>query len=110
MHVFVQVYDNNGAFTIYEIESPITVNPDLSNLTNIISNLISANPYFLTNKILNEGSYLQFLQEMLVISSLLNEQSLRDKFGLVSKYNSSLNYFPETWGPVSNFHGVLAVI
>ena len=32
INVFVQVYDTNGAFTIYDILTPVTVIPDFTNL------------------------------------------------------------------------------
>ena len=108
MSLIIQVYDNKGAYTSYEIESKITVIPDLYNLTYIVTNLITASPYFYINKILNEGSYLSSLQELQLISSLLNEQSLRDKYGLVCQDNSTVS-FPKTYGPLSNYSGVLAV-
>lgn len=95
------MYDDNDAFTLYNIESQITVWPDHSNLTNldyIMEKLISRDSQFETNKILNEGSYLLSLQEIQTISSLMNDQSLSDKYGLV--LNNQLNppFFPQTFG------------
>ena len=106
MSICVQVYDNDGAFSLYDLEASITVLPDLSNLNSIMNNVISANPFFATNIRLNQGSYLDSLQELQTISSLLNEQSLRDKGGLIVKDNTTINYFPLIYGPLTNFAGV----
>ncbi len=108
MKLYVQIYDNDKAFAIYEILQPITVLPDYSNFETTIQQLITRNPHFSTNVILNEGSFLLSIQEIQRISSLLNDQSLSDKFGLV--LNGSGTIFPQTFGPVSNFSGVSPVI
>ena len=107
MTIIAQVYDNNNAYSVYEIEQKVIVIPDLYVLDNIINNLLVKDTSFLTNKILNEGSFLPTLQEIQMISSLLNEQSWRDKLGL--KLNGSGPIFPQTFGPLSNFSGVIPV-
>jgi len=109
MSVYVQVYDNDGAFTIYKIEENVTVVPDFSNFQVTINNLIARSPSFSINKILNEGSFLTSLQEIQAISSLLNEQSLLDKLGLLRQDNSESSYFPQVYGPLCNYGGVNAV-
>jgi hypothetical protein len=107
LKVYVQIYDDDKAFAIYEIPQPITVLPNFSNLQTTIDQLISKNPLFSTNIILNEGSYLLSIQEIQRISSLLNEQSLSDKFGLI--LNGNAPFFPQTFGPLSNYSGVFPV-
>jgi hypothetical protein len=73
-----------------------------------MSKLISNEPRFETNQILKEGSYLSSLQEIQTISSLLNEQSLTDKFELIrSERNFSL--FPQTFGPLFKYSQIRAV-
>ena len=109
LNLYVQIYDNDKAFAVIEVSPYITVVLDSSNLQTIIDQLITKNPYFSTNKILNEGSYLLTIQEIQRITSLLNEQSLSDKFGLVLNKNAFAN-FPETFGPLSNYSGVTPVI
>ena len=102
-YIYVQVYDNDEAFSIYKIETPITVWSDRSNLTNLtetITKLINGDPLFQSNVILNEGSYLSSVQEIQTISSLLNDQSLSDKFGLISYEKKDLRLFPQTLGPL----------
>jgi len=95
--IYVQIYDDDEAFAVYEIQNPITIFADRTNFTDTMSKLISNDPKFETNQILKEGSYLSSLQEIQTISSLLNDQSLGDKFGLIkSEGNSSL--FPQTFG------------
>ncbi len=109
LNLYVQIYDNDKAFAEFEVSPYITVVPDSSNLQSTIDQLITENPYFSTNKILNEGSYLLTIQEIQRISSLLNEQSLSDKLGLILNRNAFMN-FPETFGPLSNYSGVKPVI
>ena len=107
MNVYIQIYDNDTAFGVYEIEQAITVYPDFSNFQTEIEQLITQSPLFRTNIILNEGSYLQSIQEIQRISSMLNEQSLSDKLGLILNGNAPI--FPQTFGPLSNYTGVSPV-
>ena len=108
MSIYIQVFDSNGAFTTYVINQPVTVLPDISVLESNINKIISRDPFLSTNIILNQGSYLNSIQELQLISSLLNQQSLADKFGLISNMSSPI--FPYTYGPLSNFSGVAPVI
>jgi hypothetical protein len=87
----------------------VTVVPDFSNFQATMNNLIARSPSFSINKILNEGSFLTSLQEIQAISSLLNEQSLSDKLGLLTQDNSAISYFPQVYGPFCNYGGVNAV-
>ena len=106
--IYVQIYDNDEALAVHEIQHPITILADRNNFTNTLSKLISRDPLFETNRILNEGSYLSSLQEIQTISSLLNDQSLADKFGLISSLkNASL--FPQTFGPLFKYSTIRAV-
>jgi hypothetical protein len=106
--IYVQIYDNDEAFAVYEIQNQITILADRKNFTNTLSKLISRDPLFKTNRILNEGSYLPSLQEIQTISSLLNDQSLADKFGLISSLkNTSL--FPQTFGPLFKYSTIRKV-
>ncbi len=107
MIVYIQIYDNDKAFAVCEISQPITVVPDFPNLQTTIEQLILQSPHFRTNIILNEGSYLSSIQEIQRISSLLNEQSLSDKLGLI--LNGSAPMFPQTFGPLSSYSGVKPV-
>ena len=108
IQIFVQVYDNNGAFTIYDIMTPITVVPDFTNFESIKDKLISADPIFSTNVILNQGSYLNNIQIIQSIASLLNIQSYSDKLGAI--LNKSSIAFPQIYGPMADYAGVNAVI
>jgi hypothetical protein len=45
VNLYVQIYDNDGAFTIYDLPEFITVYPDKNNLTAKISSLIWGDPY-----------------------------------------------------------------
>jgi hypothetical protein len=106
--IYIQIYDNDEAFAVYEIQNPITIQADRNNFTNTLSKLISRDPLFETNRILNEASYLPSLQEIQTISSLLNDQSLADKFGLISSLkNTSL--FPQTFGPLFKYSTIRTV-
>ncbi len=108
LNLYVQVYDNDGAFTVYEIPQSITVYPHETNLTTLTNDLITENPSFESNVILYEGSFKESIQEIQRISSLLNEQSLSDKLGLIM--NGDAPIFPQTYGPLWNFSGVIPVI
>ena len=107
MKIYVQIYDNDGAFTIYDLPQFITVYPDKTNFTARINSLISEDPFFETNIILNEGSSVKSIQEVQRVSSLLNDQSLSDKLGLISKTNAPL--FTQMYGPLWNYSGVFPV-
>jgi hypothetical protein len=61
-----------------------------------------------TNIILNEGSFIKSIQEIQRISSLLNDQSLSDKLGLILKADAPI--FPQTYGPLWNYSSVVPVI
>ena len=106
MRLFVQVYDDDGAFVIYEISQSIIVRPNLTDLDTTIQKLILPDLNFDTNVVLNQGSYLPCVQIIQIISSLINEQSLSDKLGLILKDNSSSYLFPQTYGAIENFTGV----
>jgi hypothetical protein len=112
MNIYAQIYDNNGAFRVYNLPDTIIVQPDFTSLSDVEQGLISKNMSFETNKILNVGSYLPSLQEIQPISSLLNEQSLRDMLGLIESLNKRnvLSTFPQIYGLLNNYDGVLAVI
>jgi hypothetical protein len=103
----VQIFDDDGAYTIYHLNQNITVTPYLLNLTMTIENLNAGDPFLRPNDILSQGSYLLSVQETQQIASLLNQQSLSDKLGLIS--NDSFTLFPQTYGPLANFAGVNAV-
>ena len=107
MNLYVQVYDNDGAFTIYEMPQPIAIYPNETNLTSLMNDLITENPSFESNINLYEGSFLKSIQEIQRISSLLNDQSLSDKLGLILKGDAPI--FPQTYGPLWNYSGVLPV-
>ena len=107
MNVYIQVIDEEGAFSTFKIEQPVTVIPDVTNLKSMIQKIINEDPYFISNIILNEGSYLGSIQELQSICALLNEQSLSDKLGLILKKIAPV--FPHRSGPLSNYSGVVAV-
>ena len=82
----------------------------MANLETVIGKLTLPDLNYDSNVILNEGAYLQSLQVIQGISSLLNQQSLSDKYGLIMKDNSKAYLFPNTFGPLSYFSGVKPVI
>jgi len=107
MNIYAQIYDNDTAFTVFLISQQVTVLPDFTDLDKTINQLIMQNSQFSTIVILNEGSYLLSIQEIQRISSLLNEQSLSDKKGLILNGNAPI--FPQTFGPLFNYSGVIPV-
>jgi hypothetical protein len=108
MRIYVQIYDNDKAFTTYDIEQHIIVIPNVSYLQAIKEYLILADSTFSVNKILNEGDYLQSLQLLQSLSSLINEQSLSDQFGLILSEIDEIK-IPKKYGPISNYKGVTPV-
>jgi hypothetical protein len=108
MNLYVQVYDNDGAFTIYNLPQSIAIYPNKTNLASFMTDLATGNSFFDTNIILNEGSFKESIQEIQRISSLLNDQSLSDKLGLILKGDAPL--FPQTYGPLCDYFGVIPVI
>lgn len=90
MSIYAQVYDTNDAFTIYQISNEITVLPDISNLNTLMEQIINSDTSFLSNLILYEGNYVTSIQELQRISSLLNELSMSDKYGLILNRSSKL--------------------
>jgi hypothetical protein len=107
MNVYVQVYDDDGAFTIFSLPYPITVNQNVKNLTSIIDKLILGDTSFETIIILHEGSFQSSIQEVQRVASLLNGQSLSDKLGLILTEKETI--FPQTYGPLKNYTGVTPV-
>jgi hypothetical protein len=106
IQIHIQIYDNDVAFTTFEIEQPIIVMPDLIDLQLIKEKLILADTTFIDNIILNEGDYLNSIQVLQSISSLINDESLSDKLSLT--LNETIK-FPELYGPLSNYAGVSPV-
>ena len=103
------INDIDGAFKTYEIEQPIIVMPDFQNLELVKEKLILADISFIDNIILNEGDYLNSIQVLQSLSSLINDQSLSDKVGLNQNPNETTR-FTQIYGQLSNYTGVLPVI
>jgi hypothetical protein len=108
MNIYVQVYDNDGAFSVFEIVSPIKVLPDLTNIDIDMEKLILNDPYYSKNIVLNQGSYLSSIQIIQTISSLLNTHSYSDKLAII--LNKTSIAYPQIFGPMENFTDVTAVI
>ena len=108
VNFYVQIYDNDGAFTVFNIPESLMIYPNETNLETIMNGLITEDPSLQTNAILNEGSFAASIQEIQRISSLLNYQSLSDKLGLILSGDAPI--FPQSYGPLSNYSGVIQVI
>jgi hypothetical protein len=80
----------------------------VSYLRTIEEKIILANSTFIYNIILNEGDYLNSIQVLQTLSSIVNEQSLSDKIGL-TLYENETTKFPQIYGPLSNYTGVSPV-
>jgi hypothetical protein len=102
MSIYVQVYDSDGAFSIFNLEkTTLTVAGDLenSNFTSFTQRLVTGDLSIETNRILDEGAYLPSIQEIQRMASMLNEQSLDDK----QKLKEDTPLFPRIYGPLWNF-------
>jgi len=108
MSIYIQVYDNDEAYTVYYIPQNISVYPDETNLESYMKMLISIDTSFETNVLLNEGPFMESIQDIQRIASLLNFVSLSDKLGLILIGYTSI--FPQIYGPLSNYSGVISVI
>jgi hypothetical protein len=110
MSIYVQVYDNDEAYTIYYIPQNIIVysNESETDLELIMEKLISTDSSFESNLKLNEGAFMGSIQVLQKISSFLNKQSLSDKLGLMSTGKPPI--FPKVFGSLSNYSGVIPVI
>ena len=108
MSIYVQVYDNDEAYTIFNIPQNVIVYSNESDLELIMERLISSDSSFESNLKLNEGAFTESIQDLQKISSFLNKQSLSDKLGLISTGKSRI--FPKVYGPLSNYSGVIPVI
>ena len=113
MNIYAQIYDAENAYTIYNFPSSITVIPDGNEHLNTLEDrLISQDPTLEINIALNENSNKNqkvFVQLQYIID-LLNEQSLSDKLGLIMCNNKTGTKFPQAYGPLSNYIGVVRVI
>ncbi len=108
MTIYVQIFDDDGAYAIFYLAQPINVIPDLTNLTATMENLISNEPTFKSNTILNEGSFVSSIQEIQKISSLLNYESLLDRASLILTGNAPI--FPQTFDRVIDFSRLKTVL
>ena len=107
MRIYVQVYDNDEAYTIFYIPQNVIVYSNDTDLELIMEKLISSDSSFESNLKLNEGAFMGSIQDIQKISSILNKQSLSDKSGLIS--TGKLPIFPKVYGPLSNYSGVIPV-
>jgi len=107
MSIYVQVYDNDEAYTIFNIPQNVMVYSDETDLELIMEKLISSDSTFESNIILNEGAFMGSIQDIQKISSILNKQSLSDKSGLISTGKQPI--FPKVYGPLSDYFGVIPV-
>jgi hypothetical protein len=106
LKIYAQILDDDGAFTIYEFPQNITVTPDMSILGSTIESLINGDSFSSINQILSQGSFLSTIEEFQKVSSILNQQSLSDRVGL----NDSSTQFPQMYGPLEKYAGVVPVI
>ena len=103
MNIYIQAYDTDGAFTVFHVNHTVRVVPDVANLDTIIAKVIDGDPYFSSNVILHEGSFVASIQELQSVTALLNKRSLSDKMGLIAISTSESCFHP------SSFHFYLNV-
>jgi hypothetical protein len=105
--LYVQIYDNDGAYTVFHIPQSVVIYQDETDLILNMNKLISIDPKFESNIVLNGGSFMGNFHEIQMISSLLNNPSLSDKMGLIMTGMQLL--IPQVYGPLANFSGVIPV-
>ena len=107
LYIDIEIVDNDNGITYYSITTPVTVNSNVTQLQNIMNQLISLDPLSQQNLILFDGNSLKSIQTLLALSSLLNMQSLSDKKSLMSNSSySQTMLLTQIYGPLSNFNGV----
>ena len=107
MYVYAQVYDENGAFTVFSIDEPVIVVPDYNDV------IVDRVKLTIENYMLDSLTNLERIAEIQRISSLLNLQSLEDKLGIMSQSKKSQNnkiIFPNVYGPLSEYAGITPVL
>jgi hypothetical protein len=92
MNIYIQVFDSDSAFSVLKILGNVTVIPDVNYLDSVINRIISSDPMFISNIILNEGSYTESIQELQSIAALINERSLSDKLGLILNQTGNFEF------------------
>ena len=113
MLIYAQIYDAENSYTTYNFTSSITVIPDGNeDLNTLEDRLISQDPTLEINIALSENSNKnqKVFEQLQFIIDLLNEQSLSDKLGLIMFNNKTSTKFPQVYGPLSNYNGVVRVI
>ena len=107
MYVYAQVYDENGAFTVFSIDEPVIVVPDYNDV------IVDRVKLTIESYTLDSLTNLERIAEIQRISSLLNLQSLEDKLGIMGQSKKSQNnkiIFPNVYGPLSEYAGITPVL
>jgi hypothetical protein len=106
MYVYAQVYDENGAFTVFSIDEPVIVVPDYNDV------IVDRVKLTIESYTLDSEQSFERIAEIQRISSLLNLQSLEDKLGIMGQSKKSQNnkiLFPIVYGPLSEYSGIMPV-
>jgi hypothetical protein len=107
MYVYAQVYDENGAFTVFSIDEPVIVVPDFNDV------IVDRVKLTIESHTLDGVTNLERIAEIQRISSLLNLQSLEDKVGIMGQSKKSQNnkiIFPNVYGPLFEYAGITPVL
>ena len=104
MYISVEIVDDDNGITYYDLSSTsVTVNSNLTQLGNIMDQILKASSSSDENKVLFSGNTMQSVQIISSLSSMMSTQNMEDKKGFQS---SSTHSFPQTYGPSSNLSGV----
>lgn len=70
LYFYVNVIDNDNGITVYSINTPVEVDPNSGQLTNIIASI--SNPTGALNTVLSSGNSQAVAQTLLNVATLLN--------------------------------------
>jgi hypothetical protein len=87
LYLHVRVVDNDNGAQIYYLPNAITVLPERQYVDMLIDSFIQDNPLSIFNQELSIGSFQKSLQNVLFISSYLNEESLENRLSYLENSN-----------------------
>jgi len=90
LYLHVRVIDNDNGAKIYYLTNAITVLPERQYVDILIESFLQDNPLSVFNQDLSIGSFQKSLQNILFISSYLNEESLENRLFYIQNSNHFL--------------------
>ena len=87
IYLYVQIVDNEGGITVFNFTAPLVVNgPSNANYVQALSDLTTKNLYSKPIIDLYSGNTVKTMQDLTVMSNMLNQQSFADKTACFGKF------------------------